>query len=283
MIKPDNEQNFTDVDKEDFLTLGQILRQAREAKKITHEEVAKHLFIHTKIIIALENDDYEEIIATVYARGYVVSYAKFLQLPINEILQKFAEINKLLQDKEPQVQALHEVPRNSRLEKQEYQRILLYVASTILFIAISFGFYNHFKPKATDNLTANNVQSNALDAKVATTAIPANISLDNTNISSNTSANANTPVQNDENKIATTSENNVAENSVNIIHLKPQDNKLEVKIDDKNKNVDTHQTTIDKAPSNITHANKADADNRSQLKKTNAEDDVDDSDEATTE
>jgi|GEM_PF-6103909 len=81
----------TDVSAMTFLTPGQQLSQAREAKGLSLEMVAKQLFVSEKIIIALESDDYTKIVAPVYARGYLLSYARLMQIPTEPLLVEFAK------------------------------------------------------------------------------------------------------------------------------------------------------------------------------------------------
>jgi cytoskeletal protein RodZ len=74
------------------LTIGQQLQKAREAKSLTQEVIAKYLFVSTQLINDLENDNYLKIAAPVYARGYIASYARFLQIPAERLLREFDKI-----------------------------------------------------------------------------------------------------------------------------------------------------------------------------------------------
>lgn len=70
-------------------TPGQMIKAAREAKQISIGEVAQSLLLSKHTLIALENDDYSSITAEVYAVGYLKAYAKFLQIPVENILAGF--------------------------------------------------------------------------------------------------------------------------------------------------------------------------------------------------
>lgn len=238
----------------DCLTLGQRLRIARELKKLTPEDVSKQLFIHIKIITALEEDDYSQIVASVYARGYVISYAKLLQLPIDEIMQEFAKISPFLQGKDSVLQLLPETISNNHQEKQEYQRILFYIASAILLIAIGFGFYSHSKQKQNNKfLQQQTEQANTLEAKIATTEIPANVPL--VDVANNKPIQQNTA----ESKSEVIIPENKTENNVKIIQLKAQEQQIK-----DNQNQNKSNIIDDKLQANQQNTNQQDVKTKSE-------------------
>jgi cytoskeleton protein RodZ len=71
------------------LTIGQQLQQARTARSLTQEDVAKQLFVSKQLINDLEGDNYLKIAAPVYARGYIASYARFVQISVDRLLKEF--------------------------------------------------------------------------------------------------------------------------------------------------------------------------------------------------
>ncbi len=70
-------------------TLGERLRQAREAKKYSIAEVAAQLRLTKDIVTYLENQEWDRLNGRTYARGYFASYVKFLGLPYEEMLAVF--------------------------------------------------------------------------------------------------------------------------------------------------------------------------------------------------
>lgn len=74
-------------------TPGQILKAAREDSGIGIGEVSQALLLSKSIINALEADDYSNIVAKVYAEGYIKSYAAFLRLPVMELLENFRRLD----------------------------------------------------------------------------------------------------------------------------------------------------------------------------------------------
>jgi len=85
---------MTDVNDEQIqietaLSVGEILKNAREAKKFTIAEVSAQLRLVTDNIQALENGQWELLHGRAYARGYFSIYVKFLGLPEDELLAGF--------------------------------------------------------------------------------------------------------------------------------------------------------------------------------------------------
>jgi cytoskeleton protein RodZ len=68
---------------------GQILKEAREAKSISLQEVSIHLKINTKTLKSLELGDKNQLPAKTFLRGFVQSYAQFLKLDLNQIMEVF--------------------------------------------------------------------------------------------------------------------------------------------------------------------------------------------------
>jgi len=54
---------------------GHLLRQAREKYGLTQQEAARNLHLTSKVINAIEEDDFKLIPSFVFARGYIRSYA----------------------------------------------------------------------------------------------------------------------------------------------------------------------------------------------------------------
>lgn len=60
--------------------VGQILREAREEKKLSVKDVSKDTNIAIKYIIALETEDYSQFPAETFALGFLKNYASYLKL-----------------------------------------------------------------------------------------------------------------------------------------------------------------------------------------------------------
>lgn len=70
------------------LTAGQLLRAAREQRKLSQQQVALQLNLRPDIINQLEQDQLEGTLET-FARGYVRAYGRLLKLPEAELMAAF--------------------------------------------------------------------------------------------------------------------------------------------------------------------------------------------------
>jgi cytoskeletal protein RodZ len=71
--------------------LGEILRQQREIKNISLEEISQKTNISERILIALENDDYQDIPGQFYLNNFIKSYVNALELDIDTFFEKHKE------------------------------------------------------------------------------------------------------------------------------------------------------------------------------------------------
>lgn len=67
-------------------SIGKLLREQRESKRLALEDVHKFIKIHPKYLAALENDDYSVFEGKVHAKGFLKVYVEFLSLNLAEIL-----------------------------------------------------------------------------------------------------------------------------------------------------------------------------------------------------
>ncbi len=70
------------------LSIGQILRDARDAQGVTLEDAATRLRLMHRQIEAMETDDFESLGQPVFARGFVRNYARLLGLAPEPLLAR---------------------------------------------------------------------------------------------------------------------------------------------------------------------------------------------------
>ncbi len=94
-----------------FEELGNILRTEREKQALSIEDVANRLKINVRVLRALEAADSSSLPHCVYVRGFVMSYARFLELDTTELMT-VAELYDPSED--PSTRETHFIqPRNS--------------------------------------------------------------------------------------------------------------------------------------------------------------------------
>jgi cytoskeleton protein RodZ len=69
--------------------LGEELRAAREARNLSLSDVSERIHIRTVYLQALEEEDWGAISAPVYVRGFLRTYARFLGLEPEAVVERF--------------------------------------------------------------------------------------------------------------------------------------------------------------------------------------------------
>lgn len=69
--------------------IGNILREAREARGASLSEAQEQLKIQTKYLSAMEGGRFDELPTSVHARGYLKNYAKYLGLDPQPLLDEY--------------------------------------------------------------------------------------------------------------------------------------------------------------------------------------------------
>ncbi len=72
------------------MAIGQQLKEAREQKGITIDQVVDSTNIMAKSIIALESDDYGNMPELIYARGFIKTYAAILGVDSAALLEEYS-------------------------------------------------------------------------------------------------------------------------------------------------------------------------------------------------
>jgi cytoskeletal protein RodZ len=75
-------------------TLGSYLKNQRESKKISLREVTKNTRVREVILKAIEEDRHDLLPAATYVKGFLLAYAKYLNLDRNDILLRYERVLK---------------------------------------------------------------------------------------------------------------------------------------------------------------------------------------------
>jgi cytoskeleton protein RodZ len=88
-VEPLGMQDQPELDGQSPGFPGHLLRQAREEHGLSQKEAARDLHLTSKIINAIEEDDFELIPSFVFARGYIRSYARHVGLDGQALVAEF--------------------------------------------------------------------------------------------------------------------------------------------------------------------------------------------------
>jgi cytoskeleton protein RodZ len=126
---------------------GSALAEARKARSFTEAEISEHIKIPEHIVTAIENNDVASLPAVTYTQGYIRSYAKFLELPVDDLLQKY---NRAV----PHQLASELKPRSSLPNEANSQSPLVKLLTKVLILAglatLGYGIFQYYQEKAGD-------------------------------------------------------------------------------------------------------------------------------------
>lgn len=107
-------------------TVGMQLKQTREAKGLTIDDVAAELRLLTANVLDIESSEYKKRIPMTFYRGYIRAYAKLLGLPSKELVDAFNAEEPVVQ-RQAQEQALpkHKPKRGIVLTEKVLKRSIL--------------------------------------------------------------------------------------------------------------------------------------------------------------
>jgi transcriptional regulator with XRE-family HTH domain len=75
------------------VSLGNVLKEAREAKGLSLDSVEGEIRIRKKYLVALESDDYQVLPGQVYTRAFLRTYSRFLGLDVDALVTEFDKYN----------------------------------------------------------------------------------------------------------------------------------------------------------------------------------------------
>lgn len=107
------------------MSLGATLKSAREAKGLTVAELANELHLKTQIVEDLEKDDFQNITASIYGRGFIKLCAERLGIDPAPLLDEFRQVYQ----KPSHETAPYGTPEYRRLEELAKARAAANVAS----------------------------------------------------------------------------------------------------------------------------------------------------------
>ena len=122
-------------------TVAEQLRQAREAKNLTEQQIVEITKIRTDHLRAVEAGNYDVFSAPVYIRGFVRGYAKLLNLDVPKIMAALdAELAQTTKFAEPP--PLAERPHTFidvltlQLSKVDWRKGLIGLGAIIALVAV---------------------------------------------------------------------------------------------------------------------------------------------------
>lgn len=117
------------------ISLGEFLRHERERRGITLEQVASSTKVGIRTLHALEGDQFSELPAKPFIRGFVTSYSRFIGLDPKDILTRYDDFINLKSKERPSRDGGHSGYAFEKRDGEHQSRTVL-LAAISGFIAV---------------------------------------------------------------------------------------------------------------------------------------------------
>jgi cytoskeleton protein RodZ len=135
---------------------GSHLKTAREARRLSVEEVANRLHLTKNMIMDIEADNYNNRLAFTFIRGYLRSYARLVHVSPDVVLKAFEQLN--LKERRPEV-LLPKVPVTTWRVEENYVRWATYgVAALVAIVVIGFSAWWLIQPRTPEPVSQDLVK-----------------------------------------------------------------------------------------------------------------------------
>lgn len=120
------------------LTVGEQLRQAREAKSMSVADVAQAMKLGTRQVEALESGHWNGLPGTTFVRGFIRNYARLVQIDPQPLM---LALDDLLVKSAPKLALPEAVPAMMSAGGKAERRDYLFVIGGVAFVLIAVGAY----------------------------------------------------------------------------------------------------------------------------------------------
>jgi len=100
-------------------SLGETLAEERRRRGKTIADVEAATRIRGRLLEALENGRYEQLPSSAYVKGYIQSYAQFLELPVKPLLDEYASERRLTPESHFEERGQLDLPADPVVPKRE--------------------------------------------------------------------------------------------------------------------------------------------------------------------
>ena len=125
------------------MKFGKSLRNERELRGITLEEISQQTKVHTRFLEAIEHDDLSILPAKAFAKGFLRSYARVVGLDEDLVITNFEYCHRTLQT-DGNTENLKKHPGSSSRYRLVFLLLVLVIVALTAAIILYYQGYLHF-------------------------------------------------------------------------------------------------------------------------------------------
>lgn len=143
----------------DDMTPGARLRYEREQRNLSIQNVADHLYLESRVIKCLEDDEYDSLPQGIFIRGYIRNYAKYLEISSEPLIKKYREI--IGEVEEISRSDSSQQQKQTKKTKQASSKDLWFKLLTFAIVIASFLLMALWRLNSNDSQTATKGENSA--------------------------------------------------------------------------------------------------------------------------
>jgi cytoskeleton protein RodZ len=141
-------------------SFGAYLKQLREEKGISREEISSRTKISIKYLKALEEDDLARVPNEVFAKGFIRSYARCLALEEHDVLSRFEESAASYYHQKVEQVKTEQQKENQQKEQVKRKQMLMQWGTGLAVFVVAIGLFiqnriEHRNRQMPDSLETN--------------------------------------------------------------------------------------------------------------------------------
>jgi cytoskeletal protein RodZ len=126
--------------------VGGALRKVRTSRGLTLDEASRDTRIRREFLEAIEDDDFDRLLGDVHARGCLRTYASYLRLSPEKVIEAYVAARPEAAEPEAVVAPLQPEPVLGVPRRRDNHRLLVMIAATALVLAAAFGILSARQP-----------------------------------------------------------------------------------------------------------------------------------------
>ena len=152
---------------QDVIGVGAALRKARTKRGLTVDEAARDTRIRPDVLAALEDEDFGRLLGDVYVRGCLRSYAQYLGLNPDKVIELYARHADEPMPPSRPVSPMGTVERAMTASRfRDNQRLILLGAVTLLAVALVLGVLSRQRTAPEPAALPTQAQQPELDRRI---------------------------------------------------------------------------------------------------------------------
>lgn len=141
-------------------TPGEMLKEAREELGMSAGDIAAKLHIGKQLLLELEADDYHNMQAPIYVKGYLKHYAQIVEVNPQKVLSAFAKLNwqPPVREIKPQSVKLPKYLNQRAGQRKRSAKTMKLMGLLVLLIVGIFVYFGMVRKSGGDLLAQNGQQ-----------------------------------------------------------------------------------------------------------------------------